>query len=66
MNIRPMFTADPSDRVRTASGSDRIRKDDRDIGCITTSLDPVASCTPREMLARGPRTARGSDTMCTS
>jgi len=26
------------------------------------SIDPVASCTPREMLARGPRTAPGSDT----
>jgi len=25
--------------------------------------DPVASCTPREMLARGPRTAPGTDTI---
>ena len=27
------------------------------------SIDPVATCTPREMLARGPRIARGSDTI---
>jgi len=29
---------------------------------INRHVDPVASCTPREMLARGPRTAPGADT----
>jgi len=33
------------------------------VGPMEASHDPVASCTPREMLARGPRTAPGSDTL---
>jgi len=39
--------------VQVATGSGDSSADD---------LDPVATCTPREMLARGPRTAPGSDT----
>ena len=50
MNIRPMFTADPSDRVRTASGSDRIKRCGDPYDASIVLPDPVA-------------TARGSDTM---
>ena len=48
-----------SDGVSTGSGSDRIRKSRWPCG---GPLDAVASCTPREMLARELRTAPGTDT----
>src|SRR5438309_11859981 len=50
-------------RVRTASGSDRILRATRHKHLFRKLLfDPVASTTPSGLPARGPRSARGSDT----
>ncbi len=51
-------------RVRTASGSDRILRATQHKHLFRKLLfDPVASTTPSGLPARGPRSARGSDTI---